>query len=58
MESIAVYDVAKDSQDPCIKCGARVAEWDSLGGPMESTLTHKRCRRCRHDQTGTPSNSR
>ena len=54
---ISAWDVAEDSPHLCIRCGARVAVWESLGGPMESVMIHKRCRRCRNDQTPTADRS-
>jgi hypothetical protein len=43
-------EIAKDSAEPCIKCGARVAEMVTLGGVLEAHRIVRECRRCRHNQ--------
>jgi hypothetical protein len=48
--SISAWDSAPDDPAPCKRCGARVAVWKHLGGPMEHAVVEKRCRRCRNDQ--------
>jgi len=47
---ISWWDIANNTDVPCIKCGATVATTTTLGGTMETEQVIKRCRRCRHNQ--------